>query len=131
MGKRTDPKAGTAPHADSHWADNGETSLTNSVLLCGFHHTAIHHRQWQVRITPDGLPEFTPPPWIDPNNDPSETTHTSHEPADGGRSGTAAQVPYSPASPRPGVMDHAEDRQDARQSCCQHLTHWVLPVPSS
>jgi hypothetical protein len=64
------PPAWCQGHHVTHWADGGETSLTNSVLLCGFHHTAIHHRQWQVRIAPDGLPEFTPPPWVDPQQRP-------------------------------------------------------------
>jgi len=30
-------------HHIRSWADGGETSLTNSALLCGFHHREIHH----------------------------------------------------------------------------------------
>jgi uncharacterized protein DUF222 len=64
------PPAWCQGHHVRYWADGGQTSLANSVLLCGFHHTAIHHRGWQVRITPDGAPEFTPPPWVDPQQRP-------------------------------------------------------------
>jgi hypothetical protein len=75
------PPAWCVGHHITHWADGGATSLANSVLLCGFHHTAIHHREWQVRITPDGTPEFTPPPWIDPQQRPIR--HHPHLPRAG------------------------------------------------
>ncbi|MCP2322803.1 hypothetical protein HDA40_001310 [Hamadaea flava] len=48
------------------WADGGTTCLANSVLLCGFHHREIHHGLWEVRMRPDGLPEFLPPAFVDP-----------------------------------------------------------------
>jgi hypothetical protein len=41
-GKRVSSNADTAPGADPHWADGGETSLENSALLCERHHTKIH-----------------------------------------------------------------------------------------
>lgn len=49
-------------HHITHRADGGPTSLTNLVLLCGEHHRVIHHTPWQVRLAPDGRPEFKPPP---------------------------------------------------------------------
>jgi hypothetical protein len=39
-------------------------------LLCGHHHRLIHAGHWQVHIAADGLPEFTPPAWIDPDRRP-------------------------------------------------------------
>ncbi|GAB3786328.1 HNH endonuclease signature motif containing protein [Nocardioides ungokensis] len=55
------PVMGHAHHI-THWADHGETSLENLVLLCGHHHRTIHHTPWQVRLNPaDGKPEFLPP----------------------------------------------------------------------
>ncbi|MEV0268306.1 DUF222 domain-containing protein [Hamadaea sp. NPDC050747] len=56
------------------WADGGNTCLANSVLLCGFHHREIHHGHWQVRIRPDGFPEFLPPTFIDPQRRPVRNT---------------------------------------------------------
>ncbi|MCP2321642.1 hypothetical protein HDA40_000149 [Hamadaea flava] len=53
-------------HHIRSWADGGDTCLTNSVLLCGFHHREIHHGHWEVRIRPDGFPEFLPPTFVDP-----------------------------------------------------------------
>lgn len=29
-------------HHVDHWAHGGETSLENTVLVCGFHHTLLH-----------------------------------------------------------------------------------------
>ncbi|NUR49552.1 MAG: DUF222 domain-containing protein [Hamadaea sp.] len=56
------------------WADGGTTCLANSVLLCGFHHREIHHGHWEVRIRPDGFPEFLPPTFIDPHRRPVRNT---------------------------------------------------------
>jgi hypothetical protein len=38
-------------------------------MLCRAHHRLIHHSGWIVRIR-DGLPEFIPPKWIDPQQKP-------------------------------------------------------------
>lgn len=50
-------------HHVQHWAQGGETSLDNGVLLCCAHHDLLHHGEWTVTIT-DGFPLFHPPPWI-------------------------------------------------------------------
>ncbi|HSV68002.1 MAG TPA: DUF222 domain-containing protein [Mycobacteriales bacterium] len=52
------------------WLDGGKTDHNNGVLVCGHHHRAIHHNGWDVRIAPDGLPEFLPPRSIDPERKP-------------------------------------------------------------
>jgi len=42
--------------SDAHhilcWARGGPTSLTNLVLLCGFHHTMVHEGQWTLTMHP-------------------------------------------------------------------------------
>lgn len=53
-----------------HWSLGGATALDNLVLLCGYHHRLIHHGGWHVELNTKGLPEFTPPPWIDPSQVP-------------------------------------------------------------
>lgn len=51
------------------WQDGGMTRLDNLVMLCRPHHRLIHYSGWIVRIR-DGLPEFIPPRWIDPDQAP-------------------------------------------------------------
>jgi hypothetical protein len=63
------PAPWTDAHHVRHWVDGGATSLANMVLLCRRHHTLIHHGEWEVRIR-DGLPEFLPPPFLDPERKP-------------------------------------------------------------
>lgn len=44
------------------WSAGGATNLGNGVLLCFFHHHAVHDQGWSVRLHPgDGLPEFAHP----------------------------------------------------------------------
>jgi hypothetical protein len=52
------------------WVDGGPTTLDNSVLLCGFHHRIIHRGHWIVRLGGNGLPEFIPPAYVDPRQQP-------------------------------------------------------------
>ncbi|MEV6239713.1 DUF222 domain-containing protein [Lentzea sp. NPDC051838] len=60
-------------HCDAHhvryWADGGDTSVDNAVLLCGHHHTLIHQSEWEVKLV-HGIPTFYPPPWLDPERKP-------------------------------------------------------------
>ena len=64
------PPAWCHAHHIIHWAHRGPTALTNLVLLCGHHHRVVHHHGWRVHIGPEGLPIFTPPRWIDPDQVP-------------------------------------------------------------
>jgi hypothetical protein len=64
----------TEGHHILHWADGGGTKLSNLVLLCRFHHRAVHEEGFRVRMDPDGcrvrffdrvgwpLPDSAPPP---------------------------------------------------------------------
>ena len=56
-------------HHIREWENGGPTRLDNLVMLCRVHHRQIHSTDWTVRIR-DGLPEFIPPPWIDPGQRP-------------------------------------------------------------
>ena len=38
----------TDAHHVVHWADGGETSLANTILLCRFHHRLVHEEGWRV-----------------------------------------------------------------------------------
>jgi HNH endonuclease len=64
------PPAWTHAHHIVAWYCGGATTLDNGVLLCGHHHRLIHQGHWTVAIAADGLPEFTPPNWIDPRRKP-------------------------------------------------------------
>jgi hypothetical protein len=56
-------------HHVRHWADGGETTLDNLVLLCRVHHRAVHEEGFEVEIVageprfrwPDGRPLPDPP----------------------------------------------------------------------
>jgi hypothetical protein len=54
-------------HHIEFWQRNfGNTSYGNGCLLCPFHHTEIHKREWVIRMDADGTPEFIPPRWLAP-----------------------------------------------------------------
>ncbi len=65
----TRPPSWCEIHHIREWANGGETVLGNLVMLCRVHHRQLHHSAWTVRIR-DGLPEFIPPGWIDPQRRP-------------------------------------------------------------
>ena len=48
-------------HHVRHWADGGETSLDNLVLLCPVHHRLVHEGGFDVRRLDDGALRFTDP----------------------------------------------------------------------
>jgi hypothetical protein len=41
-------------HHIQHWADGGETSMNNLVLLCRRHHRLVHEGGFEVQTLPDG-----------------------------------------------------------------------------
>jgi len=51
----------TEGHHVKHWADGGETKLSNLVSLCGFHHKLVHEGGFGLTATDDGLFVFTRP----------------------------------------------------------------------
>ena len=48
------PPGWAEAHHIVHWAQGGDTSLENSVLLCSKHHHRVHAEGLQVEIGPDG-----------------------------------------------------------------------------
>jgi hypothetical protein len=51
----------TDAHHVKHWADGGETSLGNCLLLCRHHHRLIHEGGWRVSWWGAGRPVFHDP----------------------------------------------------------------------
>ncbi|MEJ2887951.1 HNH endonuclease signature motif containing protein [Actinomycetospora aeridis] len=56
-------------HHVRFWGHGGPTEIDNLVLLCTHHHNQVHHAGWQVKMI-NRRPWFTPPPWIDPTQQP-------------------------------------------------------------
>ena len=75
----TRPAEWCIAHHIVHWADGGPTDLDNLVLLCGYHHRAVHHHGWQAIIAADRRPQFLPPPWVDPDQTPRRNTRPRYE----------------------------------------------------
>jgi hypothetical protein len=48
-------------HHIRHWANGGETSLDNLVLLCRHHHRLVHEGGFGVKRSADGVLRFTRP----------------------------------------------------------------------
>jgi len=48
-------------HHLKHWADGGETSLDNLVLLCRHHHRAVHEDGYKIQRSSDGELKFLRP----------------------------------------------------------------------
>ncbi|MEX2471849.1 MAG: DUF222 domain-containing protein [Gemmatimonadota bacterium] len=51
----------TDAHHIRHWADGGETSLDNLVLLCRHHHRAVHEGAVRLELAEDGKFRFMAP----------------------------------------------------------------------
>ncbi len=48
-------------HHLRHWADGGDTKLSNIILLCGLHHRLSHEGGYRISGTPDTGLEFSSP----------------------------------------------------------------------
>jgi hypothetical protein len=46
-------------HHIKHWADGGETRLSNLVLLCRYHHRQVHEGGVVIQVLDDGALRFT------------------------------------------------------------------------
>jgi len=56
-------------HHVQAWIEGGRTDLNNLTLLCRYHHTHFVGHGWTCQLT-TGLPHWTPPRWVDPNQQP-------------------------------------------------------------
>ncbi len=57
-------------HHIIEWILGGRTDLENLTLVCRYHHTHFLQKGWTCRMNVDGLPEWIPPRWIDPQQRP-------------------------------------------------------------
>jgi hypothetical protein len=48
-------------HHIRHWADGGETSLENGLLLCSLHHRFVHEYGYAIELGVDQRPQFREP----------------------------------------------------------------------
>jgi hypothetical protein len=69
----TVPPAWTEVHHVTPWNDGGRTDLDETTLVCDFHHD--HHEQagWTCQMI-NKIPNWIPPPWIDPDQRPRRNT---------------------------------------------------------
>jgi hypothetical protein len=65
----TDPPEWTERHHITPWRQGGLTDIDNLCLLCDFHHDRIDTGGWTITMR-DGVPWFTPPAWLDPEQRP-------------------------------------------------------------
>ena len=56
-----DSRTRTHAHHITPWAEGGETAMDNLVLLCPFHHRAVHEGGWRVEMDEWGTPRFLNP----------------------------------------------------------------------
>lgn len=66
----THPPEWCERHHIVDWVLGGLTNLANLTLLCRYHHHHFAKHGWTCRLNPDGLPEWTPPRWVDPAQTP-------------------------------------------------------------
>lgn len=80
----TRPAAWTQAHHIVSWLAGGRTDIDNLCLVCTHHHRLLDRGDWQVRMSRDGVPEWIPPPWLDPRQRPMRNTanHLSDIPFD-------------------------------------------------
>ena len=69
----TRPSAWTEVHHIRAWIRDGLTNLDNLCLLCAHHHRSFEAAGWVVTMT-DGIPQQTPPAWLDPSRRPRRNT---------------------------------------------------------
>ncbi len=61
-------------HHIREWIDGGLTNLNNLTLVCAYHHHNFLARGWTCKINTDGIPEWTPPRWVDRDQKPMINT---------------------------------------------------------
>jgi len=74
----TAPPEWTEKHHIEPWREGGATDLDNLVLLCDHHHDRIDTGGWTITVR-NGLPWFTPPPWLDPEQRPRRNHRIQRE----------------------------------------------------
>ena len=72
---RTRPRAPAAhqAHHVTAWQALGPTDIDNLTLLCGYHHRNFEALGWSCHMN-NGIPMWTPPAWLDPEQRPRRNT---------------------------------------------------------
>jgi hypothetical protein len=72
----TRPPSWCEAHHVIPWSSGGRTDINNLCLVCPYHHRQFEQLGWTVRMN-RGVPEWTPPPWIDSEQKPirNRATH--------------------------------------------------------
>lgn len=70
------PPAWSEIHHLRPWSKGGDTDL-NAAMLCPRHHHLVH-RDWQIRLGADHIPEVLPPPHLDPDRTPQRHHRFRH-----------------------------------------------------
>ena len=81
----------TEAHHVKHWADGGETSLRNTLLLCRRHHRAVHEGRVKVSVNRDGTVLFFTPKGRILLGAPSATSAESLPPMPSAHSGAPSR----------------------------------------
>ena len=88
----------THAHHIVHWAHGGKTAMDNLVLLCPFHHRAVHEGGWRVEMDERGVPNFFNPPGVHMPLAPEAPDIGDLLPED-----ASARSPAGALAPAPGV----------------------------
>jgi hypothetical protein len=60
-------------HHVIEYQNGGPTTVDNGALLCGYHHRTFETAGWSIAML-DGQAWWTPPTWIDPDQQPIRNT---------------------------------------------------------
>ncbi|HVV38226.1 MAG TPA: HNH endonuclease signature motif containing protein, partial [Acidimicrobiales bacterium] len=91
-------------HHLEEWEHGGRTDIDNLLLLCRFHHNAIHHRGFTVKKGPRQTFGFFNPDGIELIAAPKPATPTGTIPTTG-----ASGQPITPDTPIPNWDGHHPD----------------------
>jgi hypothetical protein len=69
----TVPPAWCEVHHVTPWVDGGRTDIDEMTLACDFHHDNHENAGWTCQMI-DKVPNWIPPPWIDPDRMPRRNT---------------------------------------------------------
>ncbi|MEB0000002.1 HNH endonuclease signature motif containing protein [Cryobacterium sp. RTS3] len=65
------PPSWTETHHIHHWKDDeGPTNLDQGILLCRADHLRLHNEHWRITRDDTGRYWLTPPPGLDPRQQP-------------------------------------------------------------
>ena len=96
----------THAHHITHWAHGGETAMDNLVLLCPFHHRAVHEGGWRVEMDERGVPNFFNPLGVRMPVVPESPDIGDLLPGDGAAVPTADATAMAPLdAPSPATQD--------------------------